>query len=164
MKKAYLFVLTLSVSIIFAACSGGSGGPLNPKAFNDKAISIFEGATKTLDAFDAKITQGVKSNDLASIGEAAQLALTDIDAKIEAMKALNIPEGADAYKESVLKSLQSLKSIVETGKKYSELKEGYSKKEFNALEKEYNNKRKQLSADLKSVSKAASAFMKSSVK
>lgn len=157
MKKLLSFVIILiSIFISFTSC----GGAASPKTFNESAMRIFEGATKTLDNFDPKITAGVKSKDLASIAVAADAALAEVDAQIEKMKALATPENGEKYKESVLKSLESLKAIIETGKKYSELKEGYTKSEFNALEKEYNNKRKVLSDNLKEVAKTQADFAK----
>ena len=158
MKKLLSFTVVL-ISISFISCGGGSA-PLSPKAFNETAISIFQGANKILDTFDAKITAGVKSNDFASIINAAESASTEIDAQIEKINAVIAPQGGEDYKEAVLKTLNTTKSIIETGKKYGELQEGYSNSEFNALEKEYNSKRTQLSNELKDVGKAASAFLK----
>ena len=162
--KKLLFLTVSFISISFFSCGGGSTGggstSLSPKAFNDNAISIFKDANKIMDAFDAKITTGVKSNDLASIASAAESASTEIDAQIEKMKALAAPQGGENYKNAVLKTLETIKSIIETGKKYSNLKEGYSNNEFKALEKEYNNKRTQLSNELKDVATAASTFLK----
>ena len=158
MKKLLLLTVAL-ISVSFFSCGGGSK-PLSPKAFNDKAINIFKEANKIMDTFDTQITAGVKSNDLASITSGAESASTEVDTQIEKMKALIAPQGGEDYKNAVLKTLETIKSIIETGKKYGDLKEGYSNKEFNALEKEYNNKRKQLSNELKDVANAASAFSK----
>lgn len=144
------------MSMILVSCGGG--GSLSPKAFNDSAISIFQEANNSLNAFDAKITAGVKGGDLASIGTAADAALAEVDAKIEKLNALNAPQGAEGYKDAVLKSLEGVKTIIETGKKYSTLPEGYSKSEFNALEKEYNSNRQKLSAQLQNVAKAQKEF------
>jgi hypothetical protein len=165
--KKLLFLAVILSSVTFFACGGGSSSssaPLSPKAFNDKAINIFKGANKTMDTFDAKITAGIKSNDLASITSASELASTEINAQIENLNALVAPQHGEEYKASVAKTLETVKSIIETGKKYGELKEGYSKSEFNALEKEYNKKRKQLSNELKDVAKAASVFTKATGK
>ena len=156
MKKLLFLAL---ISVFFFSCGGGSSS-LSPKAFNDAAISIFKGANKTMDAFDSQITAAVKSNDLASIAGAAESASTEIDAQIEKLKALVAPQGGEDYKNAVLKTLETVKSIIETGKKYGNLKEGYAKSEFNALEKEYNSIRTQLSNELKSVASAAEAFSK----
>ena len=158
MKKLLLLAVAL-ISVSFFSCGGGSK-PLSPKAFNDKAISIFKEANKTMDAFDAQITAGVKSNDLASIIGSAETASAEVDAQIEKLNAVVAPQGGEDYKNAVLKTLETIKSIIETGRKYGDLKEGYSKSEFNALEKEYNNKRKRLSNELSEVAKAASAFAK----
>lgn len=154
-----IFITAIFISIVFAACGGGT---LSPKAFNDSAIKIFEGANKTLDEFDGKITAGVKSNDVASIAVAADSALAKINIQIEKLNALNAPQNGEEYKEAVLKSLDAVKVIIETGKKYSALKEGYSRSEFNALEKEYNKNRKSLSEKLKDVAKVQAEFAKAS--
>ena len=161
--KKLLFLTVSLISISFFSCGGGSTS-LSPKAFNDSAISIFKEANKIMDAFDAQITAGVKSNDLASITGAAESASTEIDAQIEKMNALVAPQGGEDYKGAVLKTLETVKSIIETGQKYGNLKEGYSNSEFKALEKEYNNKRKQLSNELKDVGAAASTFLKANGK
>ena len=157
MKKLNFIVIAL-VSVVLTACGGG--GTLSPKAFNETAMNIFKAANTSLSEFDAKITEGVKSNDLASIATAAESALSKVEPQIEKMKGLAIPEGGEKYKESVLKSLETLKSIIETGKKYAALPEGYARSEFNALEREYNDKRKQLSTQLQDVAKAQTEFAK----
>jgi hypothetical protein len=155
MKTNSLFVLFV---LFLSACGGGSSVP-SPKVFDSTAIKIFMDAKDVLDAFDPKITAGVKSNDLASIAVAADAAMTKIDAQINKIDALIAPPGGEDYKAAVKKCLEMSKAIVETGKKYGELKEGYSKKEFNALEKEYNKKKTQLSNELKNVGKAQEKFL-----
>lgn len=157
MKKV-LFMAAIVIPVIFMACGGGT---MSPQTFNNTAMKKFEEANKALDEFDAKITEGVKSDNLASITVAAEEAMKKVDTQIEEMKAVKAPQTAEAYKESVLKCLDGVKAIIETGKKYAELKEGYSNSEFNALEKEYNSKRKQLSNDLKTVAKVQAEFAKS---
>jgi len=165
MKKIILFAAFL-LSILITSCGGSASGdgsasaPLSPKAFSEKLMNIFTDASKALDVFDKKITASVKSKDMASITAAGETAVTEVDAQIEKLKAVNAPEGGEAYKEAVLKSLDGIKSIIETGKKYGELKEGYSQTEFNKLEKEYNSKRKQLSAALQGVAAAERTFSK----
>lgn len=154
--KKLIFITT---TLIFLFSCGNSNSP-GPKTFNSSAISIFTQANKILDDFDAKITAAVKGNNVESLSAEADQALLKVDEQIEKMKAINAPEHGEEYKEAVLSSLEKLKSIVETGKKYSELKEGYSKKEFNALEKEYNNKRKDLSQQLSKVAKVQADFAK----
>lgn len=165
MKKVIILIL---ISIAFAACGGGSssGGssPMSPKAFDNTAMDVFKKAKNSMDAFDSKITAGIKSKDFASIATAADNALAEVDAQIEKLKAANAPEGGNGYKESVLKTLNTTKEIIEIGKKYSALKEGYSQKEFSALEKEYNKKRTQLSKELKDVATASSEFSKATKK
>jgi hypothetical protein len=163
MKKLTLTAVTF-ISFLFISCGGGSSTPTapSPKVFNDTAIKIFQGANKALEEFDGKITTGVKSGDLASIAVAADAANTAVDTQIGKLNDLIAPEGGEGYKEAVMKSLESVKSLIEIGRKYSALPEGYSKKEFNDLEKEYNNKRKDLSNDLKNVGKAQTEFSKSS--
>lgn len=167
MKKTIIFSLAI-LSLFLISCGGGksndasapSDKPLSPNAFNQTAMDVFKTAQTALDAFDSKITAGVKSKDLASITAAAEKATTEVDAQIEKLKAVNEPEGGQAYKDAVLKALEGVKSIIETGKKYGNLPEGYSKTEFDKLEKEYNKKRNELSRILKSVGTAASAFTK----
>ncbi|MDU1891200.1 MAG: hypothetical protein E6767_10945 [Dysgonomonas sp.] len=158
MKQIY-FIAVILISILLFSCSGGT---TSPRTFNNDAIKIFSEASKVLDEFDSKITAGVKSNDLASIEIAANSALEKVDTQTEKMQAINVPQNGEEYKDAVLKSLGTVKELIEIGRKYSALKEGYSKREFNALEKEYNNKRKQLSVELKDVGKAQSQFMKAS--
>jgi hypothetical protein len=155
--RKFIFIAAILSSITFFACGGGT---TSPQAFNGTAIDIFKEANKTLDEFDSKITAGVKSSDLSSIAEAAESALEKVDGNIEKLKAINAPQSAEKYKESVLKSLDEVKAVIESGKKYAALTEGYSKSEFNALEKEYNKKRKQLSNELKNVATAQAEFMK----
>ena len=155
--RKLIFVAAIFSSIFYFACGDGT---VSPQVFNNTAINIFKEANKVMDEFDAKITAGVKSNDLSSITAAAESALEKVDGHIEKLNAVKAPESAEKYKESVLKSLDGVKAIIETGKEYTTLKEGYSKKEFNALEKEYNKKRTQLSNELKNVAKAQAEFMK----
>ena len=152
-----LFIATILSSLVFFACGDGT---MSPQTFNNTAIDIFKGANKVLDEFDSKITAGVKSKDLPSIAVAAESALEKVDSHTEKLKAINAPQSAEEYKEAVLKSLGEVKTIIETGKKYAELKEGYSKSEFNALEKEYNKNRKKLSETLQNVATAQAEFMK----
>ena len=154
MKK---IIFTVLCSIVFFACGDGT---MSPQTFNSTAISIFTDAKKVMDEFDAKITAGVKSSDLPSIAAAAEPALEKINGLIEKLDAIKAPQSAESYKKSVLKSLEGVKTVIETGKKYSSLKEGYSKNEFNTLEKEYNNNRKQLSDELKNVATTQAEFMK----
>ena len=155
--RRIVFIAAIFSSIFYFACGDGT---ISPQVFNNTAINIFKEANKAMDEFDAKITASVKSNDLSSITVAAESALEKVEGQIEKLKAINAPESAEKYKETVLKSLDGVKSVIETGKEYAVLKEGYSKKEFNALEKEYNKKRTQLSNELKNVAKAQADFMK----
>ena len=155
--KKFIFIAAILCSVGFFACGDGT---MSPKTFDATAIDIFKAANKTLDEFDAKITTGVKSNDLPSITAAAELALEGVDGNIEKLKAINAPQSAEQYKETVLNALNEVKALIEIGKGYANLKEGYSKGEFNALEREYNKKRKQLSASLQNVAKAQTEFMK----
>lgn len=164
--KNLSFIAVILVSIAFMACGGSgksdstsNGKPVSSQVLNESAMKIFQAANTALDEFDPKITAGIKSKDLASIATAAAAATAIIDAEIEKLNAINAPQEGEGYKNAVLKCLDEAKSIVETGKKYSELKEGYSKSEFNALEKEYNNKRQILSKSLLDVAKEQKAFM-----
>ncbi len=167
MKKTIFLSIAL-LSFFFISCGGGKSGdastpsdkPLTPQAFNQTAMDVFKAAQKAMDNFDSQITAGVKTKDLKSITTAADKATAEVDVQIEKLKAVNAPEGGQEYKDAVLKSLDGVKSIIETGKKYGDLPEGYSRVEFNNLEKEYNNKRTELSATLKKVGTAASAFTK----
>jgi len=164
--KKIIFLATV-LSLLFISCGGSKNADpdaapaaLSPKAFNETAMKVFTDANNALSVFDAKITAGVKSKDMASITAASETAMTAVDAQIEKLKAVTAPEGGEAYKDAVLKALDGVKSVIETGKKYGELKEGYSKTEFSKLEKEYNDKRTKLSAALNSVATAHKAFSK----
>ncbi|MCD7972839.1 MAG: hypothetical protein LUG18_09270 [Candidatus Azobacteroides sp.] len=159
MKKVFFLAVAL-MSVILFSCGDGSTRTVGPRVFNDTAIKTFQAANKTLEEFDAKITEAVKTNNLSGLEAEADAASADIDEKIEKMQALNGPETAQDYKNAVLKSLESVKEVIATGKKYASLPEGYSKKDFNALEKEYNEKRKELSNNLKEVATAQAAFAK----
>lgn len=155
--KKLLFIVAAFIAITFVACGGGA---MDPHAFNNTAMKKFEEANKALDKFDAKITEGVRGNDLASIATAAEAALKEIDVQLEEMKAINAPENGEAYKNAVVKALETTKELVEIGKKYSVLPEGYSNSEFNALENEYNAKRKQLSQELSQIASVQAEFAK----
>jgi len=155
--KTVNFIAIFSMMVAFVACGSGA---MSPKAFDSAAIEIFKGANNTLNEFDAKITAGVKSNNLPSIAAAAESALAKVEKQIEKLQAIEAPENAEAYKESVLKCLDGVKALIKTGEKYAALKEGYAKSEFAALEKEYNTLKTQLSKNLKGVATAQSEFMK----
>ena len=155
--KTVNFIAIFSMMVAFVACGGGT---MSPKTFDSAVIEIFKGANNTLSEFDAKITDGVKSQDLPSITTAAESALATVEKQIEKLQAIQAPENAEAYKESVIKCLDGVKALIETGKKYGALEEGYAKSEFAALEKEYNKLRTQLSNNLKGVATAQAEFMK----
>ena len=155
MKKLSLIAIAL-ISIVCISCGGK--GSVSPQDFNNSAMEIFGEANNALSEFDAKITEGVTSSDLASIAVAAESALEKVDAQIEKLKAISTKNG-EKYKESVLKSLDSVKAIIETGKKYAELAEEYTREEFDNLEAEYNSKRTQLSQELMNIATAQAEFV-----
>ncbi|MCD8174255.1 MAG: hypothetical protein LUD76_12535 [Alistipes sp.] len=150
--------LAIVASICLALVSCGEG-TTSPKVFNDTAISAFQEATKVLDSFDAKITEHINDGTPSAIGEDADAALAEVDKQRGRVEALNNPKGEE-YKQAVLKSLDTVKDIVETGKQYSDLPEGYSWAEFDAIRKVYNDKRSELSANLQEVAAAQVEFVK----
>lgn len=156
MKKIYFAALTL-LSVVMVACGGGT---TSPQVFNNTAINSFEKAGEALDEFDAKLTECVKGDNLADVPAAVDAALVKVDAQIERLNALNNPKGEE-FKQSVMVCMDIVKELLEIGRKYASLGEGYSNSEFNALEKEYNAKRMELSKALQTVGEVQSAFAKS---
>ncbi|MCC8155627.1 MAG: hypothetical protein LIP01_16510 [Tannerellaceae bacterium] len=146
-----------AVCLILTSC--GSNPTTSPRVFNETLMKSFKTANDALEEFDSTITASVKADQLTNITSAADTALAKVDEQIDKVSNLNATDG-EAYKKAVLTCFYTVKEIIEIGRKYATLEEGYSKSEFNALEKEYNAKRKQLSGELQEAATAASNYSK----
>ncbi len=155
--KKILFVLC-TCALTLASC-GGNKNSVDFEAINLGMIEAFTKANEAVTVFDGKITEGVTSNDFASIAVAADTAIVAIDKQIEAVNAIAVPENGKAYQEATVKSLNVTKDLVEVGRKYSDLKEGYTPEEFATLDSVYNVQRTVLSQELANVATAAQEFV-----
>jgi len=133
MKKV-LFSLLASV-LVLASC----GGP-SPVAFNDAITKANTVITNVSSDYQDAISKSMDNEDYASIVAQTDSALIKIDAELAIVKALEVPKGGDAFKDTAVKTYESLRSMVETGKKVSTLHSESSEADYNAIYKEYEVK------------------------
>ncbi|MDH6309260.1 hypothetical protein M2451_001831 [Dysgonomonas sp. PFB1-18] len=133
MKKV-LFSLLASV-LVLASC----GGP-SPVAFNDAITNANSVIMNVQSECQDAIAKSMENKDYSSIVAQTDSALAKIDAELAVVKALEVPKGGDAFKEAAVKTYESLRSMVETGKKFSALNSESSEDDYNKIYKEYEGK------------------------
>ena len=154
MKKVLFSLIT--VALILTAC----GGSVSPTMLNETIVKTGQDVVNIKNTFDKDLTSAIKSKNYESITAITDSALTKMDAKIDRLKAMQAPEGGQAYKEIALKTFEEIRANVEIGKKYADLKPGATK-EFRELEKEYNAKEKECAKLFKEIGKVQSEYAKS---
>lgn len=153
MKKVLFSLLVLSLLIV--SC----GGP-SPVKFNDALVQANTAIGDVSMTYQNDLTQAIDSESYESITAMTDSALAKIDAELEIVKVLEVPKGGDAFKAAALKSYESFRSLVETGKKFATLTKESTQEDFEKIETEYDGKFDEYSKTFDELSKAQLDYAK----
>ncbi|MDR2956038.1 MAG: hypothetical protein LBV43_13260 [Prevotella sp.] len=138
MKKV-LFSL-LAVAIIMVSCGGA-----DPVKFNDALVKANTVISEVSSNYDSELSDAINSEAFDKISTLTDSALVKIKAEIETVKNLDAPKGGEKFKETAIKTYESLSTLVETGKKFSTLTAESSEEQFDGINKEYTAKMEEYS-------------------
>ncbi|MBB4035962.1 copper chaperone CopZ/predicted small lipoprotein YifL [Dysgonomonas hofstadii] len=133
MKKV-LFSL-FAVMMVFASC----GGP-DPVKFNDALSKANTEITNVSTEYQDAIAKLIEDTNFSAITAQTDSALAKINKEIDIVKALEAPKGGDAFKEAAIKTYEGLRSVVETGKKFSSLTAESTDVDLENITNEYDAK------------------------
>jgi len=133
MKKV-LFSL-FAVMVVMASCGGA-----DPVKFNDALSKANTEISDVSTDYQNTIMKSMESGDFASITTQTDSALAKIDKEIDVVKALEVPKGGDAFKEAAIKAYESLREVVETGRKFSVLTAESTEEDIMKISTEYDKK------------------------
>ncbi len=153
MKKV-LFSL-LAVVLVLTSCGG-----VDPVKFNDAIANANVKIVTVSDAYQNELGKALEADDYEVIAIQTDSALAKIDAEIAIVKALEVPKGGEAFKDAAIKSYESLRAVVEAGKKFSTLTKESSEEEFSILEKEYDAKSTEYSNSFDALAIAQAEYAK----
>lgn len=153
MKKVLfsLFVLVL----ILASCGGAS-----PTAFNDGIVKAHATLSQIGTAYIGSLSTAVSAGTYDIIASKTDSALVKIDTELAVIKALEVPEGGDAYKSAAIEASESLRAFIESGKGFSTLTKESSVDEYNKVSEEYEAKMKKYTQGIEALTQAQEAYAK----
>jgi len=152
--KKLLFSL-LVVGLILTSCGGTS-----PTKFNEAIVKANTTISEVGNSYMTTLSSAVSTNSYEGIAAATDSALVKIDAELDIVKALEVPKGGDAYKDAAVKAYESLRSFVESGKKFSTLTPESSVGDMNKVSEEYEAKMKEYTDNFTALTKAQSEYAK----
>ncbi|MFT3994365.1 MAG: hypothetical protein QM660_08660 [Dysgonomonas sp.] len=148
MKKVLFSILALSL-VILSSCGGA-----DPTVFNDAILKANNDISQVKLEYDDEVTKSITDNNYAAIAAATDSALIKIDSELANVQSLKVPKGGEAFKEASIKTFESIRAIVEAGKKFASLTENSSQEDFDKIEKEYNEKEEAYSTTFDEMTKA----------
>lgn len=153
MKKVLFSLFALSLLIV--SC----GGP-SPVKFNDALVKANTAIGDISATYQNDLTQAISSESFENIAVLTDSALAKIDTELEVVKALEAPKGGETFKDAALKSYESFRALVETGKKFSTLTKESTEEDFDKIEKEYGGQFDTYSKSFDELSKAQMDYAK----
>jgi hypothetical protein len=150
--KKLLFSL-LAVGLVLTSCGGTS-----PTKFNNAIIGANTAISEVGNSYMNTLSVAVSTNSYESIAAATDSALVKIDAELDIIKALEVPKGGDAYKDAAVKAYESLRAVVESGKKFSTLTEESSVEDMNKISEEYEVKMQEYTDNFTNMTKAQAEY------
>ncbi|MFV0418600.1 MAG: hypothetical protein ACK5KT_07725 [Dysgonomonas sp.] len=153
MKKVLFSLLVLSLIIV--SC----GGP-SPVKFNDALVKANTAIGNVGAAYQNDLSQAISSESFENIAVVTDSALAKIDAELEIVKALEAPKGGETFKAAALKSYESLRTVVETSRKFAVLTKESTQEDFDKIEKEYDEKFDEYSKSFDELAKAQMDYAK----
>ncbi|NDV79398.1 hypothetical protein [Dysgonomonas sp. 511] len=154
MKKV-LFSL-IAVATFFVAC-----GP-SPVAFNDAIVNANTNITKIGEDYQNEVSKSMQNSNFADVAAQTDSALVKINAEIDKVKALEVPKGGDAFKEAAVNTYESLRDMVEIGRKFGTLTAESDASELNKIVDEYNAKMEEYTKHFNDLSQAQMDFAEES--
>jgi hypothetical protein len=152
--KKLLFSL-LAAGLILTSCGGTS-----PIKFNEAIVKANTTISEVGSSYINTLSTAVSTNSYEGIAAATDSALVKIDAELNVVKALEVPKGGDAYKNAAIKTYESLRAFVESGKKFSTLTEESPVEEMNKISEEYEAKMKEYTDNFTTLTEAQAEYAK----
>lgn len=152
--KKLLFSL-IATALVLVSCGG-----VDPVAFNDAIVKANTTITALGETYQNDITKSIESSDFSAIAAQTDSALAKINTEIDIVKSLEVPKGGDGFKEAAVKTYESLRDVVETGRKLSTLNTDSTEEAANSIMKEYDEKSSIYSKQFDELAKAQMDFAK----
>lgn len=153
MKK--LLLSLLAVGLILTSCGG-----VSPTKFNDAIVKANTNISNVGASYINTLATAVSSGSYDGIAAVTDSALVKIDAELDIVKALEVPKGGESYKDTAVKTYESLRAFVESGKKFSTLTKDSSVEDINNVSAEYETKMKAYTDSFDELTKAQMAYAK----
>ncbi|NDV96256.1 hypothetical protein D0T84_15245 [Dysgonomonas sp. 521] len=150
--KKLLFSL-LAVGFILTSCGGTS-----PTKFNDAIVKANTNISNVGGTYMNTLSAALSSSSYDGIAAVTDSALVKIDAELAIVKALEVPKGGESYKDAAVKTYESLRAFVESGKKFSTLTKDSSVEDINNVSAEYEAKMKVYTDSFDELTKAQVAY------
>lgn len=152
MKKVLFSLLALTLVLVSCGTS--------PTKFNDALVKANTVISDVAAKYQDDLSKAIDNDSYADIATMTDSALVKIDAELSVVKGLEAPKGGDAFKEAAVKSYESLRTVVETGKKFATLTAESTQEEYSVIEKEYNEQLDAYSKTFDALSKAQMDYAK----
>ncbi len=131
-KKTFL---TLSLLALLASCTG-----IDPTTWNKKIVDHYNKSIDEIESFEEMISAEKvgDANAIKAILDKGASIQTQLDESINAITVQELPDDAEAYQESVLEVLKSMKDQVSIGLRFTNITEEIADSEIENYADKYD--------------------------